>query len=62
MQIPLVTFIDDWEWGHYTLVGNEVLHQYQAGQTYQIKPNIFHCSGNMGFNPQITMNITGTKK
>ena len=56
-----MTFIDDWEWGHYTLVGNEVLHQYQAGQTYQIKPNIFHCSGNMGFNPQITMNITGVK-
>ena len=57
-----MTFIEDWEWGHYTLIGNEVLHQYKAGDTYQIQPNVFHCSGNMGFNPQITMNITGTKK
>lgn len=56
-----MTFVDDWEWGHYTLIGNEVVHQYQAGDTVQIKPNVFHCSGNMGFNPQITMNITGVR-
>lgn len=53
------TFIEDWDWGHYTLIGNHVCHQYTAGQSQQIKPNVFHCSGNIGFNPLITMNITG---
>ena len=56
-----LTFIEDWEWGHYTLIGNEVCHQYKAGDTVQIKPNVLHCVGNMGFNPQITMNITGVR-
>ena len=55
------TLVEDWQWGHYSLIGNKVLHQYQAGQSYQIKPNVFHCVGNIGFNPQITMNITGVK-
>ena len=54
-----MTFVEDWQWGHYTLVGNEVCHQYRAGDSFKIKPNVFHCAGNMGFNPQITMNITG---
>ena len=54
-----MTFVEDWQWGHYTLIGNKVCHQYKAGDSFQIKPNIFHCSGNIGFNPQITMNITG---
>jgi len=54
-----LSFVQDWQWGHYTLVGNDVCHQYRAGDTVQIKPNVFHCVGNLGFNPQITMNITG---
>jgi len=54
-----LTFVEDWQWGHYTLIGNNVCHQYKAGDSYQVKPNVFHCSGNMGMNPQITMNITG---
>ena len=57
-----LTFVEDWEWGHYTLIGNEVCHQYKAGDTVQVKPNVFHCVGNMGFNPQITMNITGVRQ
>ena len=57
-----LTFVEDWEWGHYTMIGNEVCHQYNAGDTVQIKPNVLHCVGNMGFNPQITMNITGVRQ
>ena len=56
-----LTFISNWEWGHYTLIGNTVCHQYKAGSSVQIKPNVPHCTGNIGFNPQITMNITGIK-
>jgi len=55
------TVMEDWQWGHYNLIGNEVLHQYRAGECYQINPNIFHLSGNMGFNPMITMNLTGVR-
>jgi hypothetical protein len=53
------TLVEDWEWGHYNLIGNNVLHQYEAGESYRINPNVFHLSGNLGFNPLITMNITG---
>lgn len=56
-----LTFVEDWQWGHYTLIGNTVCHQYTAGDSFHIKPNVFHCSGNIGFNPQITMNITGIR-
>lgn len=59
--IRIHTFIEDWQWGHYTLIGNHVCHQYTAGQSQRISENIFHCSGNIGFNPLITMNITGIK-
>ncbi len=55
------TFVEDWEWGHYNLIGNHVCHQYNAGQSQQIKQNVFHLSGNFGFNPMCTMNITGVK-
>lgn len=54
------TLVEDWEWGHYNLVGNNVIHQHRMGECYQIKPNVFHLSGNLGFNPMITMNLTGT--
>lgn len=54
-----MTFVSDWEWGHYSLVGNNVLHQYKAGDTVHIQQNVPHCGGNLGFNPKITMNITG---
>ena len=56
------TVVEDWEWGHYTLIGNHVLHQYKSGESYRIKPNVFHLSGNFGFNPLITMNITGVRR
>jgi hypothetical protein len=55
----VLTTVEDWQWGHYNLIGNNVVHQHRAGDCYQIKPNVFHLSGNLGFNPMITMNITG---
>jgi hypothetical protein len=54
-----LTLVGDWQWGHYVLVGNEVCHQYREGDSVKINPNVFHCVGNIGFNPLITMNITG---
>ena len=56
------TLVENWQWGHYVLLGNQVIHQYTAGDSYQIKPNVFHCVANIGFNPQITMNFTGIKE
>lgn len=55
------TLVEDWQWGHYNLIGNDIIHQHKAGDCYLIKPNVFHLSGNLGFNPMITMNITGIK-
>ena len=55
------TLVEDWQWGHYVLLGNQVIHQYTAGDSYQIKPNVLHCVANNGFDPQITMNFTGVK-
>lgn len=53
------TFAQDWDWGHYFLLGNHVCHQYTAGDSYRIKPNVWHLSANNGVNMKITINFTG---
>ena len=60
--VRYITTIEPWEWGHYLLIGNECIHQWKSGETYQIKPNVFHCTGNFGFNPKILLTITGHKR
>ena len=55
----VLTFCEDWQWGHYFLLGNHVCHQYRAGDSFRVKPNVWHMTANMGVNPKISMTFTG---
>ena len=55
----VVTFAQDWDWGHYFLMGNHVCHQYTAGTSYRVQPNVWHLTANNGINPKVTITYTG---
>lgn len=51
--------LNDWNWGHYVLVGNNVLHQYSAGDIHCWREGIYHATGNVGYWPRYALTITG---
>lgn len=57
--IRYMVFLTDWDWGHYFCVGNNVVHQWKAGDIITWKPHVHHCGSNAGMTPKITLNITG---
>ena len=54
-----MVFLTDWDWGHYFCIGNNVIHQWKAGDVITWDPLIHHCGSNAGMSPKITLNITG---
>ena len=54
-----MVFLTDWDWGHYFCVGNNVVHQWKAGDIITWEPHVHHCGSNAGMTPKITLNITG---
>jgi hypothetical protein len=57
--IRYMVFLKDWDWGHYFGIGNNVIHQWKAGDMITWKPHMHHCGSNAGMSPKITLNITG---
>lgn len=57
--IRYMIFLTDWDWGHYFCVGNNVVHQWRAGDIITWNPIVHHCGSNAGMTPKITLNITG---
>ena len=53
-------FLEDWNWGHYFAVGNNVIHQWKQGDFLEIKPSMHHVTCNAGITPKLSMTITGT--
>ena len=51
--------LNDWQWGHYVSVGNDVIHQYSLGDIQCWKEGIYHCTGNAGLWPRYCLTITG---
>ena len=51
--------LNDWQWGHYVLVGNDVIHQYKIGDIHCWPEGIYHCTGNAGLWPRYCLTITG---
>lgn len=51
--------LNDWQWGHYVSVGNDVIHQYQIGDIHCWPEGIYHCTGNAGLWPRYCLTITG---
>ena len=54
-----MVFLTDWDWGHYFCVGNNIVHQWRAGDIITWDPIVHHCGSNAGMTPKITLNITG---
>jgi len=54
--------LEDWDWGHFLQVGNNVLSQWRAGDIYTWDYGIYHTSGNAGQTPKLTAHITGLPK
>ena len=54
-----MVFLTDWDWGHYFCIGNNVIHQWKAGDIITWSPHIHHCGSNAGMSPKITLNVTG---
>ena len=57
--IRYMVFLTDWDWGHYFCVGNNVVHQWSAGDIITWNPIVHHCGSNAGMTPKITLNVTG---
>lgn len=57
--IRYMVFLTDWTWGHYFGIGNNVIHQWKAGDMITWEPFMHHCGSNSGMSPKITLNITG---
>ena len=57
--IRYMVFLTDWSWGHYFGIGNNVIHQWKAGDMITWQPYMHHCGSNSGMTPKITLNITG---
>lgn len=51
--------VSDWDWGHVLQVHDNIISNWQAGDTYIIPNNIFHASANFGITPKYTLTITG---
>ena len=50
--------LNDWQWGHYVSVGNDVLHQYSIGDIHCWKEGIYHATGNVGYWPRWSLTNT----
>ena len=51
--------LNDWQWGHYVSVGNDVIHQYKMGDIHCWPEGIYHATGNAGLWPRYCLTITG---
>ena len=54
-----MTFVKDWDWGHFFHYGNHCFNQWKAGDSWDLKPGIYHGSANAGVNPKITIHWSG---
>ena len=51
--------LEDWDWGHFLQIGNNVLSQWKAGDIFTWDYGIYHTTGNAGLKPKLTAHITG---
>ena len=51
--------LEDWHWGHFIQIGNNVLSQWKAGDIFTWPFGMWHTSANAGIEPKLTMQVTG---
>jgi len=52
-------FIEDWHWGHFLQIGNNVVTNWKSGDVYTWDFGMYHLSANAGIVDKYTMQITG---
>ena len=52
-------FMEDWHWGHFLQIGNNVLSHWKQGDVYTWPYGMYHLSCNAGITDKWTMQITG---
>jgi len=51
--------LEDWQWGHFMQIGNNVITHWKAGDTYTWNYGMYHLAANVGITPRISAQITG---
>lgn len=54
--------ISEWDWGHVLQVHDNMIANWNPGDTYIIPQNVFHASANFGISPKYSLTITGVDK
>ena len=54
-----IVFLEDWHWGHFLQIGNDVVANWHAGDMYTWDPFRFHLAVNAGIKYRYTLTITG---
>jgi mannose-6-phosphate isomerase-like protein (cupin superfamily) len=51
--------VSDWDWGHVLQVHDNMIANWQPGDTYIIPAGVCHASANFGISPKYTLTVTG---
>jgi hypothetical protein len=54
--------VSDWDWGHVLQVHDNIISNWQPGDTYIIPAGVCHASANFGIAPKYTLTITGVRQ
>ena len=54
-----IVMVEDWDWGHYLLIGDYSIHQWKKGDIYMIPYRMHHTSVCAGMKPKLTVIVTG---
>jgi len=51
--------VSPWDWGHVLQAHDNLISHWNTGDTWEIKPDVWHCSANFGIKNKYTFTITG---
>ena len=51
--------LEDWDWGHFLQVGNNVLSNWKAGEIYTWNYGMYHLGANAGIKTRCSCQVTG---
>lgn len=57
--VRVIVALEDWDFGHYFLIGNSVWHQWKKGEAVVWKKGVLHATANVGKRPRHILTITG---
>ena len=52
-------FLEDWDWGHFSQIGNNVISNWKSGDVYTWDFQMYHLASNAGIKDRYTLQVTG---